>query len=95
MTDLQRIFGILSFLAHFDLEFKGVIENLEVGRGGGWFKDIQMRLGPQCSSLLVIISWVPAKRVQNPKITAKLDIWPEMFWVGIFLFRGCASGFPF
>jgi hypothetical protein len=24
--------GILSFFAHFDPEFKGVIENLEVGR---------------------------------------------------------------
>jgi hypothetical protein len=56
ITDLQRIFGMLSFLAHFDPEFKGIIENLEVGRGGGCFKDIKMRLGPRCSPLLVIIS---------------------------------------
>ena len=83
------------FLPHFDLEFKGVIENLEVGIGGGCFKDIKMRLEPRCSALLVISFGVPAKRVQNPKITANLDIWPEIFWVGIFLFNGCPPGFPF
>ena len=56
VTGLQRNFWDLSFLAHFDPEFKDVIENLEAGRGGGGFKDIKMRLAPRCSPLLVIIS---------------------------------------
>jgi hypothetical protein len=64
-------------------------------RRGGCFKEIKMRLGPRCSPLLVIISWVPAKRVQNPKITANLDIWVEIFRAVIFLFEGCPPGVPF
>jgi hypothetical protein len=93
--DLQRIFGIFTFLAHFDPEFKGVIENLEAGIGVGCFKDIKMRLGPRCLALLEIISGVPAERVQNQKITANLDIWPEIFLVVFFLFKGCPPGVPF
>jgi hypothetical protein len=52
--ELYRIyngfFGILLFLAHFDLEFKGVIENLEAGRMEGLFKDINMRYGGHINS---------------------------------------------
>ncbi len=67
-------------MAHFDPEFKDVIENFEAGRGGGRFQRHYF------------LSTAPAKRVQNPKITANLDIWPEIIWVVIFYLKAAVLG---
>ncbi len=49
---ITDFFEFLAYLAHFGPEFKGVIENIDAGRGGGGcFKDIKMRLGPRRSRL--------------------------------------------
>ena len=36
-----------------------------------------------------------AKNAKNPKITANLDTFPEIFWVVTFFLKGCPPGYPF